>query len=170
MLSTSNLFALRVNDYKSYAYASLFVAGNIVLPQVCHLLPFGGHILLPIYFFTLIAAYKYGFFTGLMTAIASPLINHLLFGMPTAEVLPAILVKSVLLAGAASYLAYRTKQVSILALLLVVVLYQTVGSLAEWALTGSATAAIQDLRMGIPGMLLQVFVGYLCLKALTKKK
>ena len=169
MLSTSNLFALRVNDYRSYAYASLFVAGNIILPQLCHLLPFGGHILLPIYFFTLIAAYKYGFFTGLMTAIASPLVNHLLFGMPTSEMLPVILVKSVLLAGAASYLSYRTKQVSMIALLLVVVLYQSLGSLAEWALTGSAYAAIQDLRLGIPGMLLQVFGGFLCLKALTKR-
>lgn len=169
MLSTANLFALRVNDYKSYAYAGLFVAGNIVLPQLSHLLPFGGQVLLPIYFFTLIAAYKYGFFTGLITAIASPLVNHLLFGMPSSEVLPAILVKSVLLAGAAAYLAYRTKQVSMIALLLVVVLYQSLGSLAEWAINGSGYAAVQDLRMGIPGMLLQIVGGYSCLKALARR-
>ena len=166
MESTVKLYSLKAVELKSYAYAFLFVAGNIVLPQICHLIPMGGQILLPIYFFTLIAAYKYGFFTGLLTAVASPLINHALFGMPATEMLTIILIKSALLAVAASYMAQHTKQIKIQSLLAVVVFYQGIGMIAEFFLTGSFMAAMQDIRIGFPGILLQVVGGYFCLKAL----
>jgi len=166
MESTIKLYSLKAVEIKTYIYASLFVAGNIVLPQLCHLLPLGGQMLLPIYFFTLIAAYKYGFFTGLLTAIASPLINHALFGMPAAEMLTIILIKSALLAIAASYMAQHTKQIKIGSILLVIVFYQGIGMMAEFALTGSFMAAMQDIRLGFPGMILQLVGGFFCLKAL----
>jgi len=166
MESTVKLYSLKAVELKSYAYALLFVAGNIVLPQICHLIPMGGQMLLPIYFFTLIAAYKYGFFTGLLTAVASPLINHALFGMPATEMLTIILIKSALLAVAASYMAQHTKQIKIQSLLAVVVFYQGIGMIAEFFLTGSFMAAMQDIRIGFPGILLQVVGGYFCLKAL----
>ncbi len=49
-------------------FAALFTLGNIVLPQLCHLVPNGGFMLLPIYFFTLIGAYLYGWQLGLAAA------------------------------------------------------------------------------------------------------
>jgi len=166
MESTIKLYSLKAFDVKSYAYALLFVAGNIILPQICHLIPQGGQMLLPIYFFTLIAAYKYGFFTGLLTAVASPLINHALFGMPATEMLTIILIKSALLAVAASYMAQRTQQIKIQSLLIVILFYQGVGMMAEFGLTGSFTAAMQDIVLGFPGIILQLVGGYFCLKAL----
>lgn len=166
MESAIKLYSLKAVEVKSYAFAALFVVGNIVLPQLSHIIPMGGMILLPIYFFTLIAAYKYGFFTGLLTAVASPLVNHFLFGMPAAEMLPIILIKSTLLAAAASYMAYRTKEIKWISLLLVILMYQSVGMIAEYTLTGSFIAALQDVRIGFPGMLLQLVGGYFCLKAI----
>ncbi len=166
MESTIKLYSLKPVELKSYAYAFLFIAGNLVLPQLCHLLPLGGQMLLPIYFFTLIAAYKYGFFTGLLTAIASPLVNHALFGMPGTEMMTIILIKSALLAIAASYMAQQTKQIKIQNLLAIVVFYQGIGMIAEFLLTGSFTAAMQDIRLGLPGILFQLVGGYFCLKAL----
>ena len=62
---------------RTYLFAFLFIAGNIVLPQLCHMIPQGGLILLPIYFFTLVAAYKFGLRVGLLTALLSPLVNSL---------------------------------------------------------------------------------------------
>ena len=84
MNTTKNiaLHQLGISELKAYLLAVAFVIGNIALPQLCHLIPQGGLILLPIYFFTLIAAYKYGFTVGLLTAVLSPLVNNLLFGMP----------------------------------------------------------------------------------------
>ncbi|MDP4238767.1 MAG: ECF transporter S component [Bacteroidota bacterium] len=166
MESTIKLYSLKAIDAKSYVYAALFVAGNLVLPQLCHLLPLGGQMLLPIYFFTLIAAYKYGFFTGLLTAVASPLVNHAIFGMPATEMLPIILIKSVLLAVAAGYMAQRTKHIKIQSLLVVILFYQGIGMIAEFLLTGSFIAAMQDIRLGLPGILFQLIGGYFCLKAL----
>jgi len=168
MESTVKLHSLRVVDYKTYAFAGLFVVGNIVLPQICHLFPFGGQMLLPIYFFTLIAAYKYGFVTGLLTAIASPLVNHAIFGMPATEMLPVLLIKSVLLASAAAYMAQRTKQIKLQNLLLIILFYQGIGMIAEFALTSSFIAAFQDVRLGFPGILLQLIGGFYCLKAIAK--
>lgn len=117
METSAKLYSLFFGNVKTYLFALLFVAGNIALPQLCHLVPAGGPTLLPIYFFTLIAAYKYGFRVGLLTAILSPVINHLLFAMPAAAVLPAILIKSGLLAGAAALAARYAKNISLLALL-----------------------------------------------------
>ena len=54
------LYELNYRELKTYLMAALFVAGNIALPQLCHLMPQGGLIFLPIYFFTLVGAYKYG--------------------------------------------------------------------------------------------------------------
>lgn len=161
-----SLHSLEYKNAATYRIAALFVAGNIALPQLCHLVPSGGPMLLPIYFFTLVAAYKYGWKVGLLTAVASPLVNSALFAMPAPAVLPAILTKSLLLAAAAGFAARRFRRVSLPLLLGVVLFYQLVGSAAEWALTGSLTAALQDFRIGIPGMLLQIFGGYLFIKHL----
>lgn len=168
MESTVKLYSLKAVEIKSYSFALLFVAGNIILPQAFHLIPMGGMIWLPIYFFTLIAAYKYGFFTGLLTAVASPVINYLLFGMPALEMLPIILVKSTLLATAAAYLAQRNKEIKLQNIALVILFYQGIGMIAEFVLTSSFTAAMQDIRLGFPGMLLQLIGGYFCLKAIAK--
>ena len=165
-INSVSLHSLEYGNARTYGVAALFIVGNIALPQLCHLVQLGGPTLLPIYFFTLVAAYKYGWKVGLLTAVASPLVNSLLFGMPAPAVLPAILIKSVLLAGAAGFAASRFRTVSLLLLLGVVLFYQVVGSGAEWALTGSLSAALQDFRIGIPGMLLQILGGYLCVKYL----
>lgn len=152
---------------RTYALAGAFVAGNIALPQLAHLVPGGGPMLLPIYFFTLIAAYRYGLAAGLLTGALSPLVNYLLFAMPAGSMLPVILVKSSLLALAASYVSFRMKgAVSILALIGVVLAYQLPGAVVELLVTGSYSLAIQDFSVGLPGMVVQVVGGWIILKKL----
>ena len=85
--TTAKLYSLEYNNARTYGFSALFIAGNILLPQLCHTIHLGGPMLLPIYFFTLIGAYKYGWRVGLLTAVLSPLINSMLFGMPLPEVL-----------------------------------------------------------------------------------
>lgn len=168
MDNTLKLYTLNFNETKTYIFAALFVVGNILLPQLCHLVPNGGHIWLPIYFFTLIGAYKYGMKVGLLTAVLSPLVNAALFHMPPVAVLPSILLKSVLLAVAAGWCAQHFQKVSIFTLLVVVLGYQVVGSLGESLIEGSLMAGLTDFKLGIPGMLLQIFGGYLVIKYLIR--
>lgn len=165
MQKTLKLESLRFDMSKTWLMAGLFVAGNLVLPQIAHFVPQGGPMLLPIYFFTLIAAYKYGWQTGVLTAVLSPVINHLLFGMPMLAMLPIILVKSLLLAGAAAFAAHYFKKVNVLILIGVVLAYQIPGTLIEWAMTGSFGVALQDFRIGLPGMALQVLGGWLMISS-----
>lgn len=166
--TTVKLYSLSYKEVKTYLFALLFIAGNIALPQICHLVPGGGLTWLPIYFFTLIAAYKYGLRVGLLTAILSPLLNSALFGMPSIAVLPEILIKSTLLAGAAAYAAHHFQKVSLLGIVCAVLAYQVVGTLIEWAVLHDFAVAFQDFRIGIPGMLVQIFGGYAVLRAIAK--
>lgn len=170
METSVKLRALPFNRTETYLIASLFVAGNLILPQLFHLIPQGGITWLPIYFFTLIGAYKFGWKVGLLTAIASPLANSLLFAMPAANALPAIILKSTLLALAAGYAAHRFHGVSLILLAGVVLAYQLVGTLGEWLMSGDFGAALQDFRIGFPGMLLQVFGGYLFIKYIIRNR
>ena len=142
---------LSVVNVRTYLFAVLFVGGNMLLPQLCHLMPDGGKIFLPIYFFTLIASYKFGLKVGILTAVLSPLCNHLLFGMPPAGMLPVLLVKSTLLALVGAIVADRSQRVSLLHVAAV-----------------DLSAALQDFKIGFPGMLLQVVLGWVILKGLAK--
>ena len=166
---TVKLYSLEYTNVKTYLVAALFIAGNIVLPQLCHLVPQGGIRWLPIYFFTLIGAYKYGWRVGLLTAVASPLLNAAIFGMPAVAALPAILLKSGLLAVIAGFAAAHFQKATLSMLAAVVLVYQVLGSLGEWALTGSSLSAIQDFRIGLPGMFLQVFGGWAVINFLIRK-
>lgn len=79
MESTTKFYSLNYTNVNTYLFAFVFIVGNVVLPQLCHLVHWGGPAMLPIYFFTLIGAYKYGFKVGMLTAVLSPLANSILF-------------------------------------------------------------------------------------------
>jgi hypothetical protein len=49
----------------------------------------------------------------------------------------------------------------------VVFSYQVYGSLIEWVITKSFTAATADFTIGIPGMLIQIIGGWYLLKRLA---
>lgn len=152
---------------RTYLSAGLFIIGNIAVPQLCHLIPNGGLMLLPIYFFTLVGAFKCGWKVGLLTAVLSPLINCALFGMPPVASLPAILVKSVTLAIAAGYIGSHMI-FSIWSVVLAVLAYQLVGMTFEFLMDFNFMHALQDVRIGWPGILIQIVGGYFLIKALNK--
>lgn len=159
-MQTTLVYNLRFDQLRTWRLAALFTIGNILLPQLCHLIPQGGFIFLPIYFFTLIGAYKYGWRVGLLIALASPLVNHALFGMPAAAVLPVLLAKSVTLTFVAAFVAHRFQRATLPLLFAVVVAYQLIGGGIEALLTGNLAAPLQDWQLGWPGLLLQVVVGW----------
>ncbi len=167
--TTVKLYSLEYNNTRTYLVATLFVIGNIALPQLFHLIPQGGVRWLPIYFFTLVGAYKYGWRAGLLTAIASPILNSIQYGMPATQAQPAKLLKTCLLAAAAGYAATRYQKATLPLLACVVLTYQTIGTVGEWAMKGDFYLAAQDFRIGIPGMLLQVFGGWLFINHIIRK-
>ena len=145
-------------------WAAVFVACNLVLPQVFHLIPQGGIIFAPLSLVILAGAYKFGWKTGLLAALLSPLVNHLLTGMPSIEVMPVMTLKLTVLALVAGLAAQHFKIVSLPLLIGVVLVSQAIGCLGEFIITGGIDATIADFTVGWPGLLLQVFGAWLILK------
>lgn len=89
--------------------------------------------------------------------------------MPHVSVLPAIILKSTLLAGIAGFTASRFRRASLLLLALVVIAYQLVGTMGEWMMGDTLYDAFQDFRIGVPGMLAQVFGGWVVINLLLRR-
>lgn len=154
---TSRAAALTLDNWRTYLFATLFTAGNIALPQLCHLVPQGGLLFQPIYLFTLIAACRWGWCVALLTALVSPLLNTLWFGMPSVAMLPVVLLKSVVLALGVSWAMTSQVRKPLLVAVLFIIGAQLLGAVAEWALLSSATT----LWLCLPGVALQVVVASL---------
>ena len=168
-MSTVSLAAQKYSfaSWRTYFSAFIFILGNILVPQLCHLVPDGGLIFLPIYFFTLVGAFKCGWKVGILTAVLSPLVNCAFFGMPPVASLPAILIKSVTLVAAVAVVSKKMK-FSLLSVAIAVVAYQLVGMAFEFLMDFNILHALQDVRIGWPGILIQIVGGFLVVKALEK--
>ena len=164
MEATVRLYTLNYDEAKTYMWAAIFVACNLVLPQVFHLIPQGGIIFSPLSLVILVGAYKFGWKAGLLAALASPIVNHLITGQPATEVMPVMTLKLVALALVAGFTAQYFKRVTLPLLIGVVLVALVIGGLGELALTGAIAATIQDFTIGWSGLLLQVFGTWLILR------
>lgn len=168
METNIRLYTLNYTEVRTYLFAALFVTCNIALPQLFHLIPQGGIIFAPLSFVILAGAYKLGWKTGLLAALASPLVNHLLFGLPAWSVMHVMVIKLATLAIIAGVTAQHYKKVTIPLLITVVLISEIIGGLSELLLTGGVSATIADFTIGWPGLLLQVFGTYILLKIFKK--
>jgi hypothetical protein len=150
---------LSLGDVRLYLVTSAMVLGNLVLPYAVHRIPDGGRIFLPIFFFTLIAGWRFGAAAGILTGLLSPLANHVLTGMPPAPTLPSIMVQSALLGALASVAAARSRKLSLPILALVVLLHQALILLPQLLQSG-VNPVLATLELRLPGLLFQIFGGF----------
>ena len=169
MEASVKLYTLNFDEARTYLWAALFVVSGMVLPQVFHLIPQGGIIFAPLSLVILAGAYKFGWKTGLMAAVATPLVNNLVFGLPAWGVLQVMMVKLVILALVAGLTAQWFNKVTLPLLIGVVLASEALGALTELLLTGGIAATIQDFTVGWPGQLLHVFGTYLIIHGLARK-
>ena len=143
---------------------ALFVAANLALPHLFHLVPGGGIAFLPIYWFTLVGVMRYGLLMGISAAALSPLVGYLLFGAPASAMLPDMLLKGVLLCAAAA-LTVRLWGIGVLSAAAAIVVAWAVAGLVEWPFAGAAYA-FQDFVTGAAGLILMSVVAPLIAKRL----
>ena len=158
---------LRFLELRSYLVTAMVIACGFALPLLFHLFPLGGRTFLPIYFFTLIGAYRFGWRVGLATAVCAPLLNFAAMGMPPPPVLPFVLIKGALLAIAADFYARRLP-FSIFNVAATVATYQLLGMGIEYLVLQDLRLAFTDLLVGYPGLLIQIFGGYGLLLVLNR--
>lgn len=150
---------LTLTKSQTYLKSALFIAANIALPHFFHLFPGGGVMFLPIYFFTVIAAIRYGWQMALLTAVMSPLVGNLLFGAPAVGMLADMVLKGAVISAVASVATVRWGNSLWVCALSVVASWALVG-LMEWPVMGSAYA-FQDFATGWPGMIMMTLGGLL---------
>jgi hypothetical protein len=160
--------ALSLRDLRLYGFVAVFTAGNLAAPVAVHSIPQGGLIFLPIFFFTLVAAYRFGFAAGALTGLASPVLNFALTGMPPSAMLPTVLVQSLLIAAIAALLAARSGRVNPWLLLLAAASMQLAGFGLDLARGGTVSSGLDALRLGLPGVALMGFGGYAVLRLLDR--
>ena len=101
------LYAFGYTDWKTYLWTAVFIVCNMLLPQLAHLIPQGGIIFAPLSFVILAGSYKFGWKAGLLAAVLSPVVNHLVFGMPEWAMAQVMVVKLSVLALLAGWAALR---------------------------------------------------------------
>lgn len=152
----TNTITLPLSASKTCLWAALFVAGNLALPQLCHTVGMGGRALLPILFFTLIAAARYGWACGVITAVLSPLASSLIFGMPEGTMLAVLTIKSLVLASVIGLAVRKTGRFSLTIGLAGIAAYQLAGFVALGLIGGAWSAAWNDVVVSWPAVLLQL--------------
>jgi len=156
-----------VTEARLYLVAALLVLGNLLLPALVHRLPQGGQAFLPIFFFTLVGGWRFGAAAGILTGTLSPVVNHLLTGMPAGPVLPSLTLQSVMLGGLAAAAAAGGRKPGLGALAALVGLHQAL-TLLPLALQAGIPTALAALQLRAPGLLLQVAGGSALLSWLAR--
>ena len=167
--SNPALQPLTLADGKLYLVTVAMVLGNLLLPYAVHRIPDAGRMLLPIFFFTLIAGWRFGARAGLLTAILSPLANHFLTGMPAGPVLQAIILQGVLLAALAAFAASRSAKPTLAVLGLVVLAHQAL-CLTPMLIQAGLRPAFAAFQFRLPGVLLQILGGFAALWYLARTR
>lgn len=147
--------SLTLRDGRTYGLSALFVAGNTLLPLVFHLVPNGGQMFLPIFFFTLLGAWRYGLTVGLMAGLFSPLFSHLVMGMPSTAMLAPVAAQSIITAVLAALVARRVEKTTIAAVATVAVASMVLGLAVERLMVDTGTPMATAFVTAVPGMALQ---------------
>lgn len=153
------VYTLKLTQTDAYLKSALFIAANILLPYLFHLIPGGGIMFLPIYFFTLVAAQRYGYQVALLTAVMTPIVGNLLSGAPAAAMIPDMLFKGASLAICGYFMAHKLENKFLASFAAVVTAWAFVG-LVELPFMGAAYA-FQDFVTGLPGMAMMILGSWL---------
>ena len=155
---------ITLKDTISSVMTLLFIAANIGLPHLFHMIPDGGIMFLPIYFFTAVAAVLYGRNMGIITAIMSPTMGYFIFGAPRLTMIPDMILKGVLLSVVITFFLAkcrktRNRYMSI-----------PIGVITAWAVAGIMELpfwemhfAFLDFFTGIPGLCFMTIGGWIAL-------
>lgn len=169
MTTTARIYSLNFNEAKTYLWAALFIVCNMALPHLVHLIPQGGIIFAPLSFVILAGSCKFGWKTGLMAAVASPVVNHLVFGVPAWGMVQFMVLKLAIIALVAGLALQHFQRCNILWLAGIVLTSELLGGVGEWLLTGNVAGTIADFTIGWPGILLQVVGTYAVLHFFDRK-
>ncbi len=89
---------------KKLIYTAVLIALGVVLPVTLHAVPNAGQVLLPMHLTVLLCGIACGFPYGLACGVLTPLVSHLITGMPSSPILLPMICELAVYGLAASLL------------------------------------------------------------------
>ncbi len=141
---------MRFSSVKKLVFSALCAALCVVLPMLFHMLPNAGAIFLPMHIPVLLCGMLCGWPYGFACGLLGPLLSSLLTKMPSAAVLPGMLVECAVYGAISGLLMHLLRRRS-----LPVRLY---GSLLPAMLLGRVVSGIAKALLFTPGLTLSAWV------------
>jgi hypothetical protein len=151
---------------KKITYSALYIALGIMLPLAFHLLGLGPSFL-PMHIPVLLSGFHLGPAAGLMCGLVTPVLSHLVIGMPplSPPMLPLMMVELPIY-GFIGGLLYNAYGINIwISLITSMVLGRLGSGLMAWLLSGLFYLAVPpqayllgSLLIGLPGIVLQLLL------------
>ncbi len=159
-----------------YIIGTILLSGvGVALPRIFHILAgsTAGQVFLPMHIAVLIAALAFGTISASIVAGSSVVFSYLLTGMPTIERLPYMLIELIIYAVLLSL--FNKKFNSYISLILTMILgriaYAGVLFIAinALALPTYGISVIQSIKVGIPGLIIQLLCIPFIVKAMKER-
>jgi LytS/YehU family sensor histidine kinase len=162
---------LTFSEAKYYVFSAVFVSSAVFFPWLAHQFQVAGAQFLPMHFFVMFAGFLFGWRTGLLVGLISPLLSYSITQMPAIAILPEVTLELAVYGLAIGLLRERSLNIAG-ALVGAMIL----GRLARWAFVfalGLQTNPLNYFKIGLPGIILQLalipIVVYLLQKFVFKK-
>lgn len=144
---------LTFSEAKYYIFSAIFVSLAVFVPWLTHQFHVAGPKFLPMHFFVIIAGLLFGWRTGMIVGVASPLMSYGITHMPALVILPEIVLELAVYGFAAGVLRERN-----LNIWFTILGAMALGRLARmaWILAFSQASPIKFIEISLPGIALQI--------------
>ncbi|MFA5107464.1 MAG: ECF transporter S component [Patescibacteria group bacterium] len=149
---------VRLTPLRWALFSASFSALAIVTPVIAHQFHLAGPIFLPMHLFVFVAALLFGWRVGLTVGVLSPLLSHVLTGMPIVGLLPLVTAELIVYGIVAGWLKEKMNLPVWLALLAAMVAGR-IALIPIAAVVGPITPVAyvaQVIRVGWPGIVIQI--------------
>jgi len=157
-------YELKFTNKKLYAIVAIFVALDVAIPWLFHMIhPMAGPTFLPMFFFILLAGIIFGWRAGILVGILTPLVSYSICGMPVVAILPRVLVECTIYGLAAGLLYEKLGRRVLWATVGAIILGRIAAMLAMLVIYSGAAInpmamAWKTAKIGWPGIAVQIII------------
>ncbi len=172
---TNRLSKILLNEKVKYVVGTILLSGlGVALPRIFHILAgvSAGSIFLPMHICVLISALTFGAISSTIVAGTSILCNYLLTGMPSLIRFPYMLIELVIYGILLS--VFNKKFNSYVSLIMTIILGRILyagvlfSAVNILGLSSYGISVIESIKMGIPGIILQLLFVPVLAKIINK--
>ena len=145
---------LTFSEAKYYIFSLVFVGLAVATPSIFHQFNMAGAKFLPMHIFVLIAGLLFGWRTGVLVGVLSPLMSYGITHMPPMVILPEIILELGVYGFAAGLI--REKRLNICVALLGAMIIGRLARLLFVLGFGLGTDPLYYFQISLPGILLQI--------------